>query len=213
MFTGIIEETGKLEGITPERDGLRLKISAGKVLEGTDIGDSIAVNGVCLTVVEMGTGSFRVQAVRETVSKTTIAGWRTGMDLNLERAVTANTRLGGHLVQGHIDGLGTIDSISDRSGEVQVKISAGREIMRYVVKKGSICVDGISLTVADAGDDNFELAIIPHTWKNTNLHNRRSGDKVNLETDIIARYIEKLMNFDRKQGGGLTEEFLRSAGF
>lgn len=211
MFTGLIEELGTLEGKIPGTEKTKLLIKADRVLESTKIGDSIAVNGVCLTVVEMDDRGFSVEAVEETVRHSTISLWKVGTKLNLERAMAVGDRLGGHIVQGHVDGMGRIISIASGSDGHRLKLEAEKEVMLYVVHKGSITIDGISLTVARAEENWFETAIIPHTWQNTNLYILRTGDKVNLETDIIARYVEKF--FQANPSRGLSEEFLRNAGF
>ena len=211
MFTGLIEEIGTLAGKIPSAGKTKMQISARQVLEGTKIGDSIAVNGVCLTVVEIDDRGFAVEAVEETVRHSTISIWTAGRKLNLERAMAVGDRLGGHMVQGHVDGMGRIISIASGSDGYRLRIEADKEVMRYVVHKGSITVDGISLTVARTEEIWFEAAIIPHTWQNTNLHTLKTGDRVNLETDVIAKYVEKF--FRAKSAGGLSEDFLRTAGF
>ena len=212
MFTGLIEETGSLRRRIPSPAGFKLEIEADKVLEGTRIGDSIAVNGVCLTVVEIGAARFTVEAVRETVEHSTVPDWKIREPLNLERALAAGDRFGGHFVQGHIDGTGTIKNSVKAGEENRLIINCSSEILRYIIYKGSIAIDGISLTVAEAGKDSFTAAIIPHTWSNTNLNRRKIGDRVNLETDLIAKYVE---NFLRRGNSpsGLTEDALRRAGF
>lgn len=208
----MIEETGVLERKVPSGSGIRLQIRARSVLDGLRIGDSVSANGICLTVVEIGSGGFSVQAVKETVENSTIPDWGIGKTLNLERSLALGDRMGGHIVQGHVDGVGTVKSIVRRELETSVKISTDSEIMRYVVHKGSIAVDGISLTVAGVEGDEFSVAIIPHTWENTNMRELRIGDRVNLETDILARYVEKFLEGGGKKSG-LTEEALRRAGF
>ncbi len=211
MFTGIIEEIGVLKRKLPSGSALELEITAEIVLPGTKIGDSLAVDGVCLTVKCLDSRSFTVQAVRETVSHTTIPSWKISDKLNLERAISASSRLGGHIVQGHIDGLGKIQSIIAEDNEKRITIAASPEIMKYIVRKGSVTIDGISLTVADVLSDAFTVAVIPHTWQNTGIGNKTAGASVNLETDIIARYIEKFL-IDRSTPG-LTEDLLRQSGF
>jgi len=212
MFTGLIEETGILERAVPSASEIVLQVRAKLVLEGIRIGDSVAVNGVCLTVVDSDTSGFAAQAVQETVENSTIPDWRVGEVLNLERALAVGDRLGGHIVQGHVDGIGTVKSI--RAGELEtvISVSAPSEIMKYIVRKGSIAIDGISLTVAQANGDVFTVAIIPHTWGNTNLTRLSSGSQVNLETDVLARYVEKFFT-DRELQSSITEKKLREAGF
>ena len=212
MFTGIIEETGRLKRKTVSSQAMTLEIGADITTAGTKIGDSVAVNGVCLTVVEVTADSLTMQAIKETVEHSTIPDWNAGDKLNLERALAAGDRLGGHIVQGHADGIGIISSIERREGEIRVTVSAEREVMRYVVHKGSITIDGISLTVAEAESDGFTVAIIPHTWQNTALRARNTGGRVNLETDIIARYVEKFVR-EKDASPAISEDFLRKAGF
>ena len=212
MFTGIIEETGILKRKSPSSQALTLTIEASVTAEDTKIGDSLAVDGVCLTVVELGPGFLTMQAVTETVEHSTIPGWNPGRTLNLERAMSAGGRFGGHIVQGHVDGIGVIKAIEHRQSEIRLTVSAGRDIMSYVVHKGSVTIDGISLTVASTENDSFSVAIIPHTWKNTNLCGKNIGSRVNLETDILARYVEKFLAH-RESGPELNEDFLRKAGF
>jgi riboflavin synthase len=210
MFTGIIEETGLLTKKISTGSGINLSIRAQKILPELKPGDSVSVNGVCLTVVENWNNGFSVQAVGETVKKSTIGGWKIGQVLNLERALKLNERLGGHLVYGHIDALGTVKFITPGPSEIMVKIETDVNTLKYIAEKGAIAVDGISLTVAQVKDDCFSLAIIPFTFENTNIKELKIGDNVNLETDIISRYVEKFLKAENK---GITEEFLRQAGF
>ena len=213
MFTGLIEETGILRELEKQADGAVLTIEASIVTKGTQTGDSIAVNGVCLTVVSVQPDSFTAQAVRETVENTTLASWKPGGALlNLERALPAGARMGGHIVQGHVDGVGEIVKVSKREMSSVFTFTAGTEVMKYIVYKGSIAIDGVSLTIAHTDDDSFSIAVIPHTLANTNLRTLSIGNKVNLETDIIARYVEKFTSL-RELKTGLTEDKLRSAGF
>ncbi|KRF14040.1 riboflavin synthase subunit alpha [Nocardioides sp. Soil797] len=208
MFTGIIEELGTVEAIEPQGDAIRLSIRAGIVLEGTGLGDSIAVNGCCLTVtsVEPDEASGRGDAdegvahavwtadvMQETLDKTSLLGVGPGDRVNLERAVTVEKRLGGHIVQGHVDGVGTIVSRtpSEHWELVEIRMPAG--MGRYLVDKGSITVDGISLTVVETHDDTFTISLIPETLSRTTLGFRAPGDRVNLEADIIAKHVEKLL--------------------
>jgi riboflavin synthase len=194
MFTGIVEELGTLRALRPNAVGARLEIAATRVLEDAAIGDSIAVNGCCLTVVERGDGWWAADAVSETLSRTCLGALRPGDRVNLERPVRLADRLGGHLVQGHVDAVGTIaahEPLAD--GSARVRISAPAALLRYVVEKGSIAVDGISLTVAAIDDAGFEIALIPHTLAVTTLGLKRSGDPVNLEADVLAKYVERLL--------------------
>ncbi len=193
MFTGIIEELGTLRKVTPVLAGARIEVSARQVLEDARTGDSIAVNGVCLTVVDRGPDWFAADISAETLSRTSLKVARPGARVNLERPLTPSSRLGGHIVQGHVDGTGTfIEARASGDGWI-VRIGFPQDLARYIVEKGSIAVDGISLTVAALGTDWFEIAIIPHTWKVTNLSSLERGDPVNLEVDIIAKYVERML--------------------
>ena len=209
MFTGIIEEVGVVERVTRTQSGARLVIRAEKVLGGTKVGDSIAVDGVCLTVTETGRGRFEADVMRETLSRSTLGALTVGSMVDLERAVRADGRLGGHIVSGHVDGKGRIARVR-RDGIADIyEISAGRELLCGIVEKGSIAVDGISLTVAKKLPRGFTVSVIPHTLENTVLPLRRVGDEVNLETDVIGKYAVK-------SGGGargVTLETLAECGF
>ncbi len=196
MFTGIIEEVGVVQAIERGDQSARFTIRADKVPEDVRLGDSITVNGACLTVVHHASDELAFDAVYETLQKTALGALAIGDQVNLERSLAANGRLDGHIVQGHVDGVGTIASIRAVDNSYYIYITARASQMRYIVRKGSIAVDGISLTVVEADDKTFSVSIIPHTWNQTNLHARRAGDQVNLETDIIGRYIEKLMGGD-----------------
>src|SRR5690349_17598456 len=198
MFTGIVEELGTVEAVEEQEDALRLSIRAGTVLEGTGLGDSISVNGCCLTVAERTDGTWTADVMQETLDKTSLYGVRPGDRVNLERAVTADKRLGGHIVQGHVDGVGTVVSRSPSEHWEVVEISLPTELSRYLVDKGSITVDGVSLTVVEAGDDRFTVSLIPETLARTTLGSRQPGDRVNLEVDIIAKYVERLLPYQDK---------------
>jgi riboflavin synthase len=193
MFTGIVEELGRVAAITPNAGGARLDLVAAHVLEGTAIGDSIAVNGCCLTVVALDAGRWSADAVTETLERTTLGELRAGDPVNLERPVRLHDRLGGHLVQGHVDGVGALRSRAGHDdGSTTMWFRAPAGLLRYVVEKGSITVDGISLTVAALADDGFAVAVIPHTLSATTLGSARQGTRVNLEVDVIAKYVERL---------------------
>jgi riboflavin synthase len=196
MFTGIIQEVGHIEAIERGEQSARFTIRAAGILDGIKLGDSIAVNGACLTVVQSDPGTVAFDAVYETLQKTALGALAIGDEVNLEPSLAANGRFDGHIVQGHVDGVGTIASIREVDNSYYIYITASTNLLRYIVRKGSIAIDGISLTVVDADDKTFSVAIIPHTWGNTNLHIRRAGDQVNLETDIVGKYIEKLMGGD-----------------
>lgn len=196
MFTGLIEEVGTVTAIERGEASARFTLKAERVTEDVAVGDSITVNGACLTVVQHGPGELAFDAVYETLQKTALGALAIGDEVNLERSLPADGRFGGHIVQGHIDGIGTIASIREIDNSFYVYITASLSLMRYVVRKGSVAVDGISLTVVEADDKHFSVAIIPHTWDNTNLRGRIAGDTVNLETDIIGKYVEKLIGGD-----------------
>lgn len=193
MFTGIIEELGTVRSIEMRRENARMIIGASIVTEGTKHGDSIAVNGVCLTALDIQPDSFAADVSRETLSRSTLGNLKPGTPVNLERAVTPATRLGGHIVQGHVDARGTFAGVEDHGESWTVRIGFPREIGRYLVFKGSVAVEGISLTIAALKDDYFEVAIIPKTWEVTNLSHLEPGDGVNLEVDVIAKYVERLV--------------------
>jgi riboflavin synthase len=193
MFTGIIEELGTIRKIKTVREGARLDVSAQSVLKDAKLGDSIAVNGVCLTIVDLGSGRFAADVSEETLRRTNLKQAHTGTRVNLERPLSVSSRLGGHIVQGHVDGTGEfLDARPVGEGWV-VCIGFPLELAHYIVEKGSIAVDGISLTVATLGENWFEVAIIPHTWKVTNFSSLERGSMVNLEVDIIAKYVERMM--------------------
>lgn len=215
MFTGIIEELGRVSDIKKGVKSYQLKISASKVLEGTSIGDSIAVNGICLTVTDMSKSFFSADVMAETVRRTALSDLKSGSIVNLERAMSANGRFGGHIVSGHIDGTGIIQSFVHEDNAVWVTISADENILKYIVEKGSVAIDGISLTVADITDSFFKVSIIPHTQNETSLLMKKVGNKVNLECDIIGKYVEKML-FNEKnipQKKGITMDFLSEKGF
>ena len=193
MFTGIVEEIRTIAQVARGSNSAVLTIRASKVLERTLVGDSIAVNGVCLTVTTMGTGSFTADVMHETLNRSSLASLRSGSRVNLERAMQLGGRLGGHIVSGHIDGTGRISSIRRDDNAIWYTISASPEILRYIVEKGSVAIDGISLTVAKVDERSFAISAIPHTVAVTVLADRREGDIVNLENDIIGKYVEKLM--------------------
>ena len=210
MFTGIIEEMGTVRRLNQSPNRCELELSASKVLEGTQIGDSIAVNGVCLTVIRLGEEHFTADVMPETLRRSNLGQLKPGSKVNLERAMAANGRFGGHIVAGHIDGTGKILAMQPEGNAVLVTISATPELLRYVVEKGSIAIDGISLTVAMVSHTDFTVSLIPHTGEETTLLKHRPGEIVNLETDIIGKYVEKLM---QPRSGGVTMELLQQNGF
>lgn len=198
MFTGIVEEVGRVEFLNEGR----LRIKAERVLEDLAQGDSISVNGACLTAVLVNSNAFEVDLVPETLRRTNLGDLKEGSTVNLERSLAANARLGGHIVQGHVDAAARISSMVPEVDAVNVRIEAPQELMRYIVEKGFIAVDGISLTVVKAFSSSFTTSVIPYTRKNTNLRGRKVGDLVNLEVDILAKYVESLLT---SQGRGSPE--------
>lgn len=218
MFTGIVEETGKLISLTKGSKSCVISISCLTVLEGTKIGDSIAVNGICLTVTGISSGSFTADVMNETLSRSSLGHLKPGSKVNLERAMPADGRFGGHIVSGHIDGTGTIQQIRDDDNAVWYTIQASPSILRYVVEKGSIAIDGISLTVAKVDETSFQVSVIPHTREVTALSQTAVGTEVNLENDIIGKYVDRLLqpyesNDNTQSDGNITMEFLSKYGF
>lgn len=211
MFTGIIEEIGTVRRIEHGAKGARLTIQAKTVLEDTRIGDSIATNGVCLTVVSMTGDSFSADVMAESLRRSSLGTLQGGSPVNLERAMAANGRFGGHIVSGHIDGTGTIASQKREDNAVWVKIKTPAPLLRYIVEKGSIAIDGVSLTVAAVTDTDFSVSIIPHTGAQTILLGKKPGDPVNLESDVIGKYVEKLTAPHKT--GGISTNFLAENGF
>ena len=193
MFTGIIEELGTVESFTATEGGARMIIAADVVTSDSKDGDSISVNGVCLTALDVAVGSFAADLSQETLDRSTLGNLKPGSRVNLERAVTPTTRLGGHMVQGHVDGRGTFISATEHGDFWTVRIGFPSELARYLVHKGSVSVEGISLTIAALGDDYFDIAVIPKTWELTNLSTLKNGDHVNLEVDVIAKYVERMI--------------------
>ncbi len=216
VFTGIIEETGKILQVTKGEKSSVLQIEAEKVLQGTQLGDSIAVNGICLTVTSMGDNCFTADVMAETMRRTNLGEQYAGCAVNLERALTPVTRMGGHIVSGHIDGIGTVSSFVKEDNATWVTIKTESNILKYIVEKGSIAIDGISLTVAYVDNSCFKVSIIPHTSKETTLLTKSVGSTVNLECDVIAKYVEKLLNFkddNKEKTEEINEEMLIKYGF
>ena len=213
MFTGIIEEIGTIGSV---RRGVRsavMAIRASAVLEGTAIGDSIAVNGVCLTVSHLGHGWFSADAMPETLDRSVLGSFAPGQYVNLERAMKADGRFGGHMVQGHVDAIGKVLRIIRDDNASRVEIQTGEDALRYIVEKGSVAVDGVSLTVADVGRSSFTVSVIPHTASSTTISELRPGDGVNIETDIIGRYVRRFLAERTEVRRGLSEDFLFEHGF
>lgn len=216
MFTGLIEELGSVRRLTLTGVSGQLSVRAKKVLEGAKIGDSIAVNGVCLTVIALGPEGFTADIMAETARRSSLGGCRPGDLVNLERAMPADGRFGGHMVAGHIDGTGAVAALRREENAAWVKIRAGADILRLVVEKGSIAIDGVSLTVAEVTERDFQVSIIPHTGAGTTLLGKKPGDVVNLETDIVEKYVEKLLNRQTaapQRESALTMDFLKEYGF
>ncbi len=214
MFTGIIEELGTVGAMDRRSDSIRLTIEAKKVLEGTQLGDSIAVNGICLTVTSLGPSYFTADVMHETMRRTGLADVRNGSQVNLERALQVGSRLGGHIVSGHIDGVGRIISITTDGIAKVIRIGIPDTMAPIIVEKGSIAIDGISLTVAAVTPDSFTVSIIPHTIANTTLLTKREGSIVNLETDMIGKYVHNFtVDYTQRGKGKLTLEKLIENGF
>lgn len=223
MFTGIVEELGTVRSVSGGGQSAVLTIEASKVLEGSKIGDSIAVNGVCLTVTSMTSRQFCADVMAETLRRSSLGALKRGSRVNLERALAADGRFGGHIVSGHIDGVGTIASMTPEGNAVWVEIRTPERLLKYIVEKGSIAIDGISLTVAKVTDTGFSVSVIPHTGSETTLLQKKTGAVVNLENDIIGKYVERLLYFQEKEKSpenvadgrtsGITMDFLEKHGF
>ena len=215
MFTGLIEEIGEVKSIVKGAKSARITIKAAKVLDGTKIGDSINTNGVCLTVTEFSKNSFSVDVMAETIRSSNLGKLKSGSPVNLERALMACDRLGGHIVSGHIDGIGTIVDFFKEDNAIWVSVETTVDILKYIVHKGSISIDGISLTVAYVDDSIFKVSIIPHTKSETTLLNKNVGDVVNLESDMVAKYVEKLLKHEEvpREKKPIGMDFLLENGF
>ncbi len=220
MFTGIVEEIGTIQQIENGSKSSRLLIKANTVLNSSKLGDSIAVNGVCLTVTDINGDRFKADVMAETLRKSNLGGLKNGSKVNLERALSLETRLGGHIVSGHIDDTGIITNFLKEDNAIWVTVKASCDVLKYIVHKGSITIDGISLTVAYVDNECFKVSIIPHTASETTLLKRNIGDKVNLECDLIGKYVEKLMGFtninvksEELQKSSISENFLKENGF
>lgn len=215
MFTGIIEEVGVLKAVRKGAHSSVLTIQGNIIFDDLCIGDSVAVNGVCLTVAGLSADTFRADVMHETLSRSSLGKLHPGAFVNLERAMPASGRFGGHIVSGHIDGVGMVKSIQKDDNAVRYTIAAENNILRYIVEKGSIAVDGISLTVATVTATEFSLSAIPHTVKSTVLSRKKPGDTVNLENDPLGKYIEKLLYSapEQTRSGGITKEFLTEFGY
>ena len=222
MFTGIIEEIGEIAGVKRGQVSSRLAIRGKKIFSDLKLGDSVAVNGVCLTATSISGDIFEADVMAETLRRTNLGGFSNGTRVNLERAMAAGGRFGGHIVSGHIDGTGRVSSLVREENAVWVRIDAEDKMLRYIIEKGSIAIDGISLTVAETGPGYFKVSIIPHTGEETTLLRRRPGDIVNLENDVVGKYVERLLNFSAGNGeafgqkakaGGIDLNLLSENGF
>lgn len=216
MFTGLVEELGRVKSIARGSQSVRLTITASTVLQGVKLGDSIAVNGTCLTVTQYNADSFSADVMPETVDRTVLSLLQAGDSVNLERCLQVGDRLGGHIVSGHVDDVGIIAAKDKRDIAIIVRIAASPHIIRYIVPKGSIAIDGVSLTVVEVGDDWFTVSLIPHTAGLTTVGLKAPGQKVNLEVDIIGKYVERLLSYAVPQEAGktnITTEFLQRNGF
>ncbi|MCI5944317.1 MAG: riboflavin synthase [Eubacterium sp.] len=216
MFTGIIEEVGVIKSIRMGAQSAVITIEAEKVLEDIHLGDSIAMNGVCLTVTSFDSHSYSVDIMHESLKRTNLGSLKSGSRVNLERAMAADGRFGGHIVAGHVDGTGKITAMEKDDNAVWIYIQAEPSVLKYIVEKGSITIDGISLTVAKVDEKSFAVSVIPHTGTHTTLLEKKPGDTVNLENDMIGKYVEKLLNYQEKENkpsSRITMEFLRENGF
>ncbi len=214
MFTGIIEEIGKISSIQPIAGGMRIKISSSKILDDISVDDSICVSGVCLTAIKVEDDGFWVEAVGATLEKTTFSKMQLSSSVNLERSMRLNDRLGGHFVQGHTNGTGTILEINKLGENYFLKIKVNESLEKYLIEEGSITIDGVSLTIAELDGSKVGISLIPHTWHNTIIQYKKIGDKVNVETDVLAKYIEKLLG---KNGANdninITDNWLKELGY
>jgi riboflavin synthase len=211
MFTGLIEEIGIIKEFSRNGNSALITVECSKILTSSLIGDSIAIDGVCQTITKISSNTFCAQISQETLNVTTFAQFKTGQKVNLERALTLSSRLGGHIVTGHIDGLAKVKSIQKQADFYNLKLEIDKILSKYIVKKGSIALNGISLTIADTISNEFSIAIIPHTFENTNLKYLKNGDFVNIEADILAKYVEKILSTNNNSV--VNENFLKENGF
>ena len=213
MFTGIIEEIGVVNDVHRTSQGAVLNVGASEVLTDSKVGDSVAIDGVCLTMTQVDSARFTADISAETLRRTTLGNRNRGDGVNLERSLQLNSRLGGHIVLGHVDDVGVISDWRDEGDSSTMRVSASSDVMRYVVFKGSICVDGISLTVANLSETEFEIALIPHTKQVTTIGEKRVGDRVNIEVDLLGRYVEKLLGEKSEHPRSIDFAYLKSHGF
>lgn len=212
MFTGIVEEIGRIKMINQFRNGLKIEIVATKIIEDMKVNDSVSVNGVCLTAVKISDKSFTADAVGETIRKTTLKTLTINEEVNLERAIRLSDRLGGHLVQGHINGIGTIKQLYQTDNNYFLEIDVPTQLEKYLVPEGSIAIDGISLTTASLTGTKIQISIIPHTWDNTIIKNKKAGNNVNIETDIISKYLEKLL-LNKNDDNKFSKNWFKTLGY
>ena len=210
MFTGIIRHLGRVQSVRRSAGALVLSVEAGPLADDAGIGDSVCVNGVCLTVTARSSPALAFDVIGETLSRTTLGGLHEGAPVNLEPSLRPSDRMGGHFVTGHVDGVGTVCARDESAGEVRMAFEVARELTQTMIPKGSVAVDGVSLTLTEVGDGRFAVALIPHTLAVTTLGSRRAGDRVNVETDLIGKWVFKALG---KAGPAITEEFLREHGF
>lgn len=217
MFTGLIEEVGEVTSVTRKGNSAQITVKASKILKDTKVGDSISTNGVCLTVTEKTPTTFTVDVMPETMNRSNLKNFKYGSKVNLERALRVGDRLDGHMVSGHVDGLGKIANYLKEDNAVWITLEADKSLLKYIIEKGSIAIDGTSLTVAYVDERNFKVSIIPHTGEATTLLDKKIGDEVNLECDMVGKYIEKFMKFEKNKSeepkSNLNEDFLRQNGF
>lgn len=221
MFTGIIEEVGEIKSIKKGANSAVITIKAETVLGDLKLGDSVALNGVCLTAVSIGKSEYSVDVMHETLNRTNLGSLKSGSRVNLERAMPADGRFGGHIVAGHVDGTGRIRTMQRDDNAVWIYIDTSADVLKYIINKGSITIDGVSLTVARVDDKSFAVSVIPHTGLNTTLLTKKPGDTVNLETDMVGKYVEKLLRLagsdqteaDTEKESGITLDFLMKNGF
>lgn len=212
MFTGLIEETGIIKSIKKIPGGINLTIKASIIMDDLKADDSVSVNGVCLTAVNIGSDNFSVDAVGETLTKSTIQSLKENEEVNLERSIRLMDRLGGHLVQGHVNGVGTITKIIKRGDNYLVEVLVPSNLKKYLIEEGSIAIDGISLTIAQLYESKVGISVIPHTWQKTNMKNKKEGAKVNIETDVIAKYVENLLSTNNEENK-FTDNWFKQLGY
>ncbi len=214
MFTGLIEEIGIIKTVKPAGEGITIVVGCSKVLEGTSVGDSLSINGACQTVTSLGREDFSVYASRITCETTTLGSFKTGLRVNLERALQAGSRFGGHIVQGHIDGKGKIREIKSDSDGLEIEVETGQDLLKYIAGKGSVAVDGISLTVVSLLDSGFLLYLIPESLSKTTIPQWKTGSEVNIEVDILAKYVERMISAgDKEENSERLKQMLLEEGY